>query len=104
METFFMVRILLFQDRNWTLFAWSRSASGRRCAVTQFWAMVASAGLAVVTGTSRGIGAAVADRLLEHGWDVVGIARHDASHDHPRYRHLRLDLADTAALAETNER
>ncbi|HEV3141189.1 MAG TPA: SDR family oxidoreductase [Vicinamibacterales bacterium] len=60
--------------------------------------------LALITGTSRGIGAAVADRLIERGWNVVGIARRDATLDHPRYRHLHLDLAESAALAEKIER
>lgn len=60
--------------------------------------------LALVTGTTRGIGAAVTARLLERGWQVVGIARHPAPIDHPRYRHLLLDLEDSAALADTVER
>jgi benzil reductase ((S)-benzoin forming) len=60
--------------------------------------------LAIVTGTTRGIGAAVASRLLERGWQVVGIARHPAPIDQPRYRHLLLDLEDSAALADTVER
>jgi len=32
--------------------------------------------IAIVTGTTRGIGAAVVERLLERGWSVVGVARH----------------------------
>jgi benzil reductase ((S)-benzoin forming) len=60
--------------------------------------------LAVVTGTSRGIGAALSALLIERGWEVVGIARHPAPIDHPKYRHLLLDLGDAAALAETIER
>jgi benzil reductase ((S)-benzoin forming) len=59
---------------------------------------------AVVTGTTRGIGAAVAARLIERGWQLVGIARHPAPIDHPRYRHLLLDLEDSAALGDTVER
>jgi benzil reductase ((S)-benzoin forming) len=54
--------------------------------------------LAVVTGTSSGIGAAIAEALLEEGWTVVGLARRPAAIDDPRYRHLGCDLAQTAAL------
>jgi NAD(P)-dependent dehydrogenase (short-subunit alcohol dehydrogenase family) len=60
--------------------------------------------IALVTGTTRGIGAAVADRLLERGWSVIGLARHSTAIDHARYRHLSIDLADAATLAETIER
>jgi benzil reductase ((S)-benzoin forming) len=60
--------------------------------------------LALVTGTSRGIGAAVAAHLIERGWDVVGIARHPTAIDHPRYRHVQFDLANAAAIAATVER
>jgi NAD(P)-dependent dehydrogenase (short-subunit alcohol dehydrogenase family) len=31
---------------------------------------------AVVTGASKGIGYAIAERLLQEGWQVVGVARH----------------------------
>jgi benzil reductase ((S)-benzoin forming) len=58
---------------------------------------------ALVTGTSRGIGAAVAARLLERGWCVAGVARHRAAIDHPAYRHLAVDLADPGALASAIE-
>lgn len=54
--------------------------------------------LAVVTGTSAGLGLAVARAVLDAGWDVLGIARRPAPLDHPRYRHVRLDLADVAAV------
>ena len=59
--------------------------------------------LALVTGTSTGIGAAVARELLQRGWHVVGVARRAAPLDAPNYRHLSLDLADvpmaSAAIA-----
>jgi NAD(P)-dependent dehydrogenase (short-subunit alcohol dehydrogenase family) len=54
--------------------------------------------ICVVTGTSSGIGLAVAEELLRRGWDVAGIARRPSPLHHDRYRHLRLDLADTARL------
>jgi benzil reductase ((S)-benzoin forming) len=60
--------------------------------------------LALVTGTSRGIGSAVAARLIDRGWNVVGIARRPPAREQPRYRHVTFDLSDTPALAETIER
>ena len=57
----------------------------------------------LVTGTSSGIGLAVAVELLKRGWDVAGVARRAAPIHHARYRHLRLDLADTARMEEAFE-
>lgn len=54
--------------------------------------------LALVSGTSRGIGKAVALRLLELGWDVEGCARGESSLEHPRYVHRRVDVTDEAAV------
>ena len=54
--------------------------------------------LAVVTGTSSGIGRALAAQLLDRGWSVLGIARRPAEFDHAGYQHLRWDLADITAL------
>jgi benzil reductase ((S)-benzoin forming) len=59
--------------------------------------------LALVTGTTRGIGAAVVERLLERGWSAIGLARHPAPFAHRRYQHLSIDLAETGILAETIE-
>ncbi len=59
---------------------------------------VASDRICLVTGTSSGIGLAVAEELLRRGWDVAGVARRPAPLHHARYRHLRLDLADTARM------
>lgn len=60
--------------------------------------------IALVTGTTRGLGAAVAERLLERRWSVIGFARHPAAFEHDRYRHLTIDLAEAGTLAETIER
>jgi NAD(P)-dependent dehydrogenase (short-subunit alcohol dehydrogenase family) len=57
------------------------------------------AGIAIVTGVSRGLGEALAADLLARGWEVIGIARHDAkSLAHERYRFVRADLADAAGI------
>ncbi len=54
--------------------------------------------LAIVTGTSSGIGEKVARQLLQRGWDVIGIARRAAPIDSSSYTHTSLDLGDVAGL------
>jgi benzil reductase ((S)-benzoin forming) len=51
-----------------------------------------------ISGTSRGIGKAIAMRLLkEDDFFVTGISR-SCSIDHPRYKHISADLSDTANI------
>lgn len=65
---------------------------------------MSSGRLALVTGTSSGIGAAVARELVHRGWQVVGVARRDAKIDGAGYRHLKLDLSDTGKATAVIER
>ncbi len=53
---------------------------------------------ALVTGSSSGIGHAIATALLDAGWQVIGCDRADAAIAHAGYSHRAVDLADSAAL------
>jgi benzil reductase ((S)-benzoin forming) len=54
--------------------------------------------VALVTGTSSGIGAAAARELLKRGWRVAGISRRSAQIESSDYTHLNCDLSDTSEL------
>ncbi len=54
--------------------------------------------LALVTGTSAGIGAAIAGALLQEKWTVIGVSRRAVTFDSAAYRHHVFDLGDSAAL------
>jgi len=54
--------------------------------------------VAIVTGTSSGIGAALTRALLSSGWNVVGLARRFPDFESPHYEHLEIDLGDVAGL------
>lgn len=52
---------------------------------------------AVVTGTSAGLGRAIAERLLADGWRVSGLDRAKAVVSHASFTAVQVDLADAAA-------
>lgn len=60
----------------------------------------ASTRIALVTGTSSGIGTAVAVELLARGWRVVGLSRRRAPIESAAYTHVAVDLGDVATLAD----
>ena len=57
--------------------------------------------IAIVTGTSSGIGEAVARRLLSENWNVVGIARSPVAWSESGYRHIQSDLGDLDVLVDS---
>ncbi len=48
----------------------------------------------VITGTSSGIGLAIAEKFLREGHRVFGIDKEAAAAEHPAYRHFRQDVRD----------
>lgn len=59
-----------------------------------------SAPHAVVTGSSGGIGRAIASQLLETGWRVSGLDLAAPTLAHARFAHGAVDLCDAAAIAQ----
>ena len=59
--------------------------------------------VAVVTGVSKGLGAALADVLVARGFEVVGVGR-SASRTHPSLRLVAADLRDVRAAHDAVDR
>jgi len=62
-------------------------------------------GFYLITGTSKGIGEALAQNILTKGGTVLGVARgRSAILTSPKYHHLTLDLAVTTRLGQIMEK
>ena len=57
----------------------------------------------LITGTSQGIGKAIAEYFLKEGYSVIGIDRQSASIESPNYRHVECDVRDRDNLPEIND-
>lgn len=56
---------------------------------------------AIVTGTSSGIGEAIAQMLLDEGYEVIGISRRRGDISNPKFTHIASDLiSDMETLSE----
>lgn len=57
----------------------------------------------LITGTSQGIGKAIANKFLEEGFAVVGIDRDASSIEHEGYEHCVCDVRDYEHLPEVKD-
>ena len=57
----------------------------------------------LITGTSQGIGKAIALLFLGNGHEVIGIDRNDSSIKHPSYQHLIHDVRDIENIPEMDD-
>jgi len=56
--------------------------------------------IALITGTRKGIGRALAEHLLAKGWIVAGCSRRAADIDSARYHHFNVSVSDEKAVVQ----
>jgi benzil reductase ((S)-benzoin forming) len=62
-------------------------------------------GFFLITGTSRGIGEALARKILEKGDTVLGVSRNQSDIlKSPKYFHLSFDLSETSRISQIMEK
>lgn len=54
--------------------------------------------VALVTGSSRGVGRLIAEHFLKQGATVIGVSRGGSDLAHESYRHCQADVSDAAAV------
>ena len=57
----------------------------------------------LITGTTQGIGKAIAEKFLKEDHEVIGIDRQNASIDHEKYTHYTRDVRDREALPDIED-
>lgn len=57
----------------------------------------------LITGTTQGIGEAIAKRFLKENHQVIGIDRQEASINHPNYTHSVCDVRDYDRLPDVQD-
>lgn len=57
----------------------------------------------LITGTSQGIGKAIAERFLKENHEVVGIDRQEDSINNDKYTHYQMDICDYENLPEISD-
>jgi len=53
----------------------------------------------LITGTTSGVGAAIAHDYIEKGWNVIGFARGESIFQFKNYKHFEVDIANPYLLS-----